>query len=587
MIRVYFVFYFLRPYLPTLLLSFLDMISNQDPALAEKLQKLWRQSEERQVQAQAARGHYGYLDLTAIGIETDALKMIPEERARSLGVAAFQYRNNMVALAVEDMSKGEVRSLIDEFARRGILARPFLVSRQSLEHAWSSYKYIPKETKEIASRVDIKEQKVTDLQSELTSVAKVAEALLPIMMKTVAIGDLMEIVLTGALTNRASDIHFESGEHVGRLRYRIDGVLRDVTPSIPMRVYQLIVSRIKLLSNLRLNVTNVAQDGRFTIGLGGIEVELRTSIIPSEFGETVVLRVLDPRAIALSLGDLGLRPDDKKIIEAELKAPNGMILNTGPTGSGKTTTLYAFLRSVANAQTKIITIEDPIEYHVKGIEQTQVDVEAGYTFSNGLQAIMRQDPDVILVGEIRDKDTAAIAVQAALTGHLVFSTLHTNSASGVIPRLLDLEAPITSIGPALNLIIAQRLVRKLCEQCKQKIEITAELEKNIKLFTENLPSRVDKSNLNSKELYGAPSGENSCSACEGVGYKGRVAIFELLQTGSKIESLIRSHAGEGEITEFAKKQGMVTLQQDGILKALMGVTSLAEVEAVTGPISFA
>ncbi|MDO8601935.1 MAG: GspE/PulE family protein, partial [bacterium] len=452
--------------------------------------------------------------------------------------------------------------------------------------AWSSYKYVPKETKEIASRVDIKQQKVTDLKTALTSVAKVAEALLPVMLKTVAIGDLMEIVLTGALNNRASDIHFESGEHVGRLRYRIDGVLRDVTPSIPMRVYQLIVSRIKLLSNLRLNVTNISQDGRFTIGLGGTEIELRTSIIPSEFGETVVMRVLDPKAIELTLSDLGLRPDDRAIIEAELKAPNGMILNTGPTGSGKTTTLYAFLRSVANPETKIITIEDPIEYHVKGIEQTQVDVEAGYTFANGLQAIMRQDPDVILVGEIRDKDTAAIAVQAALTGHLVFSTLHTNSATGVIPRLLDLEAPITSIGPALNLIIAQRLVRKLCAQCKQKIEMTPELDKNIQMFLQGLPSRIEKSSFKSKELYGAPPGDNSCSACEGVGYKGRVAIFELLRADEKIESLIRAHAGEGQIAEFAKQQGMVTLQQDGILKALSGVTSLAEVETVTGPILF-
>lgn len=562
------------------------MISNQDPALDEKLQKLWRQSQERQVQAQAARGHYGYLDLTSLGIETDALKLIPEERARALNVASFQFRNNIVALAVGDMGNPKVQMLIDEFARRGIVARPFLVSRQSLEYAWSSYKYVPKENKEISSRVDIKEQKVTDLKSELTSLAKVAEALLPVMMKTVAIGDLMEIVLTGALNNRASDIHFESGEHVGRLRYRIDGVLRDVTPSIPMRVYQLIVSRIKLLSNLRLNVTNIAQDGRFTIGLGGVEVELRTSIIPSEFGETVVMRVLDPKAIELTLGDLGLRADDKKIIEDELKAPNGMILNTGPTGSGKTTTLYAFLRSVANPETKIITIEDPIEYHVKGIEQTQVDVEAGYTFANGLQAMMRQDPDVILVGEIRDKDTAAIAVQAALTGHLVFSTLHTNSAAGVIPRLLDLEAPITSIGPALNLIIAQRLVRKLCAQCKQKVEMTPELDKSIQMFLAGLPGRVDKSSFNTKELYGAPSGDNSCQACEGVGYKGRVAIFELLRADEKIEGLIREHAGEGQITEFAKKQGMVTLQQDGILKALAGVTSFAEVEAVTGPIVF-
>lgn len=563
------------------------MISNKNPQLEEKLKRAWQESQERQTKAQASRGHYGYLDLTTIGIETDALKLIPEDRARELGVAAIQFRNNTVALAVADLTAPATQGMINDMAKRGIIARPFLVSPQSLEYAWSFYKYIPKETKEIASRVDIKQQKATDLTAQLTTVAKVAEALLPVMMKTVAIGELMEIVLAGALATRASDIHFEPGEHVGRLRYRIDGVLRDVTPSVPMRVYQLIISRVKLLSNLRLNVSNVSQDGRFTIGLGGSEIELRTSVIPSEFGETIVMRVLDPKAIELKLSDLGLRPDDLVIIQEELRAPNGMVLNTGPTGSGKTTTLYAFLKAVASQETKIITIEDPIEYHVKGIEQTQVDPEAGYTFSNGLQAIMRQDPDVILVGEIRDKDTAGIAVQAALTGHLVFSTLHTNSAAGVIPRLLDLEAPITSIGPALNLIIAQRLVRKLCPQCKQKVVVTPELAAGIELFTKNLPSRVDKSTLSSKELYTAPTGDNSCVACEGVGYKGRVAIFELLRADEKIESLIRAHAGEGELSEFAKKQGMVSLQQDGIIKALMGVTSLAEVESVTGPIIFA
>ncbi len=562
------------------------MIANKNPQLSEKLQKIWRESQERQVQQQAARGHYGYLDLTALGIETDALKLIPEERARQLGVATFQFRDNMAALAVADITSPHVKELTDELAKKGVLSRPFLVSQQSLEYAWGFYKYIPKEVKSIASRVDIKEQKVADLKSSLTSLSNVAAALLPIMTKTIAVGEIMEIVLTGALNNRASDIHFESGEHTGRLRYRIDGALRDVTSAIPPHAYELIISRIKLLSNLRLNVTNISQDGRFTIGLGGLEIELRTSIIPSEFGETVVMRVLDPRAIELKLTDLGLRPDDLLIIEEELKTPNGMILNTGPTGSGKTTTLYAFLRTVADSETKIITIEDPIEYHVPGIEQTQVDVEAGYTFANGLQAIMRQDPDVILVGEIRDKDTAAIAVQAALTGHLVFSTLHTNSASGVIPRLLDLDAPITSIGPALNLVIAQRLVRKLCPTCKKKVGLTPELQKKIDLFITSLPARVDKSRFGNKELFTAPTGGNTCQACEGVGYRGRIAIFELLRANDAIEELIRKHAGEGEIAAFAKTQGMVTLQQDGILKALAGVTSLEEVESITGPIIF-
>jgi type II secretory ATPase GspE/PulE/Tfp pilus assembly ATPase PilB-like protein len=337
-----------------------------------------------------------------------------------------------------------------------------------------------------------------------------------------------------------------------------------------------------LLASLRLNITNVAQDGRFTVGLGGVQIELRISVIPSEFGETIVMRILDPRVIQLKMADLGMRPDDLAIVEDQLKAPNGMILNTGPTGSGKTTTLYAFLRSVASPEIKIITIEDPIEYHLTGIEQTQVDLRSGYTFSNGLQAMMRQDPDVILVGEIRDKDTAEIAIQAALTGHLVFSTLHTNSAAGVIPRLLDLGAPQTSIGPALNLIIAQRLIRRLCQTCRKPKETTPELLAKIQKIVEALPARVDKKPYETPKLFEA--NEQGCDQCHMSGYRGRLGIFELLEVGEELEELINRHATEGEIMKFALSKGLVTLQQAGILKALEGETSFAEVENITGPI---
>jgi len=290
---------------------------------------------------------------------------------------------------------------------------------------------------------------------------------------------------------------------------------------------------------------------------------------------------LDPDAISLSMAQLGFRADDLKIVEVELKRPNGMILNTGPTGSGKTTTLYAFLKAKSSPDSKIITIEDPIEYHLNGIEQTQVDPEADYTFANGLKSMMRQDPDIILIGEIRDKETAEIAIQASLTGHLVFSTVHANRASGAIPRLEDLGVKATSIGPAMNLIIAQRLIKRLCVDCKKKSKVDADLKKKLEKFVSNLPARVNKADYKDFNIF-EPVG---CDKCGGVGYKGRVGIYELLKITKEIEDILTKGGGEIQIEEFAKeKEGMVDMQADGILKVIQGLTTFDEVEKITGPL---
>lgn len=557
------------------------MIANRDPKLEEKLASLWRASQERSVAQAASRGHYGYLDLTKLPIETDALKLVPEAEARAAQLAPFQLKIRQLAIGLFDPELPAAKQIVEELKKKEFQIKIFLISRQSLNHAWEFYKFVPKDVGDISSRVNVSKEQVLALEKQLTSLAAVAEALAKLTGQETALKSVLEVILASALTLDASDVHLEPEIKGVLLRYRLDGVLHDAA-IITKELYHLLVSRIKLLSNLRLNITSISQDGRFTINLGDRAIELRISVIPSEYGETIVMRVLDPRAIQLKLPDLGLRPDDLAIIENELKQPNGMILNTGPTGSGKTTTLYAFLRTVANSEIQVITIEDPIEYQLDGIEQTQVDAKAGYTFSNGLQAIMRQDPDVILVGEIRDADTAGIAIQAALTGHLVFSTLHTNSAAGTIPRLLDLGAPSTSIGPALDLAIAQRLVRKLCEKCKEKKPLTAEQKKQFEKFINSLPARVEKKDVKLDAVFTAH--EKGCPACRETGYKGRIAIFELFLVGPEIEALITGHAGEGAYFEAARKQGMVTLQEDGILKALAGTTSLAEVEDVTGPL---
>ncbi|MBA4319006.1 MAG: hypothetical protein C0412_11460 [Flavobacterium sp.] len=412
-------------------------------------------------------------------------------------------------------------------------------------------------------------------------------------------GQILETIFAGAIANNASDIHFEPTEHFVKLRIRIDGLLHDVFNELRTDIYERLISRIKLFSGLKINVRDEPQDGRFTIHLAGKEIEVRVAIAPSEFGEVIVMRLLDPDIISISLADLGIREDDLEIIKTEIRRPNGMILNTGPTGSGKTTTLYAFLKHKKSSEIKIITIEDPIEYHLEGIEQTQVDEDAGYTFANGLRSLMRQDPDVILVGEIRDKETSEIGIQAALTGHLVFSTLHTNSATGAIPRLLDLGVKPTSIGPALNLIIAQRLVRKLCQSCKIPQEVDDILKNKISKFLDSLPKRVNKDNFKEIKIF-KPQG---CEKCSNTGYKGRIGIYEIflndpeyekllidpthnvLSSHKTLEELINQQAGEGIFKEFALEQGMVTMKQDGILKIISGITTIEEVEAMTGPIT--
>ena len=394
------------------------------------------------------------------------------------------------------------------------------------------------------------------------------------------ISEVLEIILGAALSLEASDIHIEPQEKQIRLRLRLDGVLQDVL-SFDRHTYQLLLSRIKLVSELKLNVHDRAQDGRFTIRAQKMDIEVRTSILPGPYGESIVLRVLNPKTIALAFEDLGMHPYLQKMMIKEIKKPNGMILTTGPTGSGKTTTLYAFLKKIYSAEIKIITIEDPIEYHLKGISQTQVDPEKGYSFANGLKAIVRQDPDIIMVGEIRDLETAEIAIHAALTGHLVLSTLHTNTAAGTIPRLLDLGIKPNVFAPAINVAMAQRLVRKLCTKCKKQYTPNQKEQLKIKHLINNLPKGIKKPKLDKIKIWQA----NKCPECNNTGYKGRIGIFEAFNVNEKIERLIFQYPSETQIEKAALEAGMLTMQQDGILKVLNGLTSLKELERVVGVIS--
>ena len=544
------------------------------------LSKARREGEERDAQRRATKSGLKYIELATMPVEVDALDLIPETQAKTARVAVIEYKNKNAVLAVSNPDESAVKTITKELETKGLKVKIVVVSLTGLQHAWEFYKFVVPKTAPITGRIDIDKDRIEALEKKLTTPEFVRTEIQSFDFRKLPTAQVLEIVLAGALANRVSDIHFEPAKEEVKLRYRIDGDLHDVMADLGKPIYSHLSSRIKLLANLKLNVLDEAQDGRISIGLGGKDIELRVAVAPSEFGEVIVMRVLDPDAISLGLTELGLRKDDLEIIKKELNRPNGMILNTGPTGSGKTTTLYAFLKDKYSPEIKIITIEDPIEYHLPGIEQTQVDPKANYTFANGLLSLMRQDPDVILIGEVRDKEPATIAIQAALTGHLVFSTVHANQAAGAIPRLVDLGVKPTSIGPALNLIIAQRLVKRLCPKCKVSEKIDATKKTKLEKLVKSLPKRVDIKGYLKFELY-QPKG---CKACGDSGYRGRVAIYELLQITKEVEKLMSQEGGEIEIQEFALRQGMVTMQQDGVLKALEGVTTLEEVEKITGPL---
>ena len=549
-----------------------------DKNIISKLSRIRRESEERTVSRRAAKIGKKYLNLSTTPITIEALAILPEAVAKEAGIVVIEKKANRIAVAAIDPKNAKTEKVIRDLENNyGVTV--FVVSESSLKYALDYYKFAEKQTEDITGEISAKKKEIKE--EDLLTLDGIKKFLDKEELSGSKANEILEIIFKGALANRASDIHFEPTGKEAKLRLRIDGLLHDVY-TFELKFYSFIVSRIKLLSGLKLNVSNEPQDGRFTISFTQKDVEVRVAVAPAQFGEVIVMRLLDPDAINLDLKQLGLREDDLEIIEKELKRPNGLILNTGPTGSGKTTTLYAFLQHKKTPEIKIITIEDPIEYRISGIEQTQVDEESGYDFASGLKSLMRQDPDIILVGEIRDKETAEIGIQAALTGHLVFSTVHANSASGAVPRLLDLNVKPVSIGPALNLIIGQRLVRRLCANCRIPKTATNDLEDKVNNFLRKLPGRVNKDDYKEIKLFEA----KGCPACNGTGFKGRIAIYELLKTAPEMEDLIIKQTGETAIYRFAVGNGMMTMQQDGILKVISGITTFNEVENVTGPIEW-
>jgi len=541
-------------------------------ALDEKLQNLDLERIEAATQQLAESKNLPYAKIGLTPINPEALKLLPLERARAIQAAPLSRIGKQLRLATLNPDNPGLATLKKELADQGYSVELVVVSPTGWQEIIAAYQKLDLTTTTALGAVAIDEKTITALQESITDIKALGEKI----TATTTSSQLLELLMAGAIKLDASDIHTEPTEQSVRIRYRLDGMLHDIG-ELAKDNYHSLLDRVKINAGLKINIHEAPQDGRFTVNFTATAIEIRTSVLPGAYGENIVMRLLNPKAVRHEIKDLGLNAEQLKTITGLLEKTTGAILTTGPTGSGKTTSLYAFLNSVNKPDIKIITIEDPVEYHLPGISQTQVNDEKGYSFASGLRSIVRQDPDVILVGEIRDRETAEIAMQASLTGHLVLSTLHTNDAAGAIPRLLDLGVHPETIGPALNAVLAQRLVRRLCDKCKQKKTITPEDYMAIKNGlaqigkAEGLPAFSEGSEV----FY--PVG---CAECNFTGFKGRIAIFEIFLVDEAMEKLIMQTPITATILEQAIKQGMLTMAQDGFIKVLAGITTVAEVERV-------
>ena len=536
----------------------------------EKMKELALKAKEGEVERAAAATGTPYLNLKGFPVSPEAISLVPETQARAANAVCFFYSGSefrVGALSPKDPAVDELVYQISERTQaRGVI---YMISEQSLNYALELYEKLPK-IRPLAKGVAITEDDLKKFGEEFRSFDE-----LQARLKGVSVTDLVTLIVGASLSAQASDAHIEAEEKEIVVRFRLDGILH-VVAKLRMADWPKIISRLKLLSGLKINLTDRPQDGRFTIFAKTGNVDVRVSTIPTTYGESVVMRLLRSTAVGLQFEDLGIRGRAYEQLKREVERPNGMIITTGPTGSGKTTTLYAILNKLNDPETKIITLEDPVEYKLAGIAQSQIDSSKNYTFATGLRSILRQDPDVVMIGEIRDLETADIAVQAALTGHLVLSTIHTNSASGAIPRFLALGAKQFLLAPALNAIIGQRLARKIHQECKEEIKLDEETLQRVKEILKDSPLPQGLS-LDTLKFYHG----RGCAKCFDLGYKGRIGIYEIMVMNKEIEEVILSgKVSEYVMQEIAVKNGMITMVQDGLLKALDGITTVEEVFSV-------
>jgi len=539
----------------------------------DRMAEIRRKEEESLIHSLATQYGMQYVNLRGIAISPTALSVIDEETARGANLAAFEAVRKKLSVAVRNPYDKKTNEVLESLKKAGYLLSVVMTTKDSLEHAWARYKDRVNTSEVKRGVLDIDERNIEAKSKTFKMPVDVANAVIEVrtLNSVRRISETIEIIFSGALALGASDIHIEPEENTVRMRYRLDGVLHDVT-DLERFAYERIMSRLKLLSGMLLNIRDEAQDGRFTFTVFDKKIEVRSSVIPGADGESIVMRLLDPTVASFNIDQLGINEILYNVMIDELKRPNGMIITTGPTGSGKTTALYAFLRKTHTPEVKIITIENPVEYKVEGLVQTQVSED--YTFASGLRAVLRQDPDIIMVGEIRDREVAETAVHAAQTGHLVFSTLHTNSAVGAFPRMIDLGVDYRMIGTSVNIILGQRLVRVLCQFCKKSRPTT---EAETKLIKTVLKTHPKPPPLPSPLVIFEPVG---CEKCNHTGYKGRQAVYEAIRVDEAVEEAVVRDPREHIILEAARAQGIPTMAEDGIDKVIQGRTSLPELQRV-------
>lgn len=527
-----------------------------------------RHMQEQETASKAKSLNLPYVNLQNFPLDLNVLSFFTEQEARESQSVPFYKDGKVLRIGSVNPKNPLLLQKIAELSKK-YQSSIYLISEAGLNQTIKFYNkvLIPKST----FQDSIQLQDGVDYATELKNLPAEYELAPQSPLKT------LTTCFGAALTYGASDIHIEPEEGFVKVRFRIDGVLQDLL-HIPKPAQKALIARIKSLSKLKLNVDNVPQDGRLGVYQGSKAIDVRVSTLPTAYGEGTVLRLLGTGAGNLKIKDLGLTGRALAVVERGIAQPNGMIITTGPTGSGKSTTLYAFLNELNEPGVKIITLEDPIEYKLPGVQQTPIDHSVDFSFAKGLKAILRQDPDIVMVGEIRDTETAETALQASLTGHIVLSTLHTNDAPGAVPRLIVMGAKPFVIAPALTVVIAQRLVRKLCTSCIKPVTLAPELLKKAHEFIDQIPKNAEV-DIPKKIEFAHATG---CNVCHGLGYKGRVGIFEVIDINDSMKELILNNASAVQIKKQAVSDGMVSMVQDGLLKALSGITDIEEVFRVAG-----
>jgi type IV pilus assembly protein PilB len=539
-------------------------------AFSEKMENIELGDLERRTKEEAEELGMEYINLKGFPVGPEVLGLITEEEAKEKKMLCFFRLENEIRLATCD-------STIDQTETIARLQRQYpgshivlyLTSIHSFTLAMALYKNIAK-VKKIITDIIITEKEIKKHQEELHNYGEFNQRITQVNLT-----EAFAMIIAMSLKVGSSDIHIEAEEKDVAIRFRVDGMLQTAA-KIPAVIWPRLISRIKTIAGLKINISDVPQDGRITINFTNDKMDIRVSTLPTAFGESVVMRLLKSSSVGLGFEQLGLTPAAFKKLEQEISKPDGMIITTGPTGSGKTTTLYAILNTLNKPDRKIITLENPVEYKLAGIDQSQIDHSKGYTFSKGLRAILRQDPNIVMVGEIRDLETAETAIQAALTGHLMLSTIHTNDAAGAIPRFLSMGVAPFLLAPALRAVIGQRLVRKICEHCKMETTLPLETMERVKKIITNIPANSGEKipDVNNLKFYKG----NGCEICSHTGYKGRIGIYEIFTMNAEIEAITLSgQVSEYQMRDITHKNGMASMVQDGILKAVAGITSVDEV----------